>query len=140
MIITDYAVKRRTTTFVLMFLCLVSGVYAYLILPREAAPDMRVVIDPNRRFHTVENTLEIARALEGHDVVIEDPIPRDDFSDYIEIEDALRKVKDEVDGARGKLPQEADDPMVREINISEFPIMVLSIHGKVQEDRVLSKH
>ncbi len=48
----------------------------------EAAPEMRVVIDPNRRFHTVENTLEIARALEGKDVVIEDPIPRDDFTLY----------------------------------------------------------
>lgn len=49
---------------------------------REAAPDMRVVIDPNRRFHTVKNTLEIARQLEGHDVVIEDPIPHDDYSLY----------------------------------------------------------
>lgn len=48
----------------------------------DAAPNMRVVIDPNRRFHTVENTLEIARALEGKDVVIEDPIPRDDFTLY----------------------------------------------------------
>ena len=48
----------------------------------DAAPAMRVVIDPNRRFHTVENTLEIARALEGKDVVIEDPIPRDDFRLY----------------------------------------------------------
>ena len=48
----------------------------------DVAPDMRVVIDPNRRFHTVENTLQIARALEGKDVVIEDPIPRDDFSLY----------------------------------------------------------
>jgi L-alanine-DL-glutamate epimerase-like enolase superfamily enzyme len=48
----------------------------------EVAPDLRIVIDPNRRFHTVENTLEIARALEGKNVVIEDPIPRDDFTLY----------------------------------------------------------
>jgi muconate cycloisomerase len=48
----------------------------------EVAPQMRVVIDPNRRFHTVENTLQIDRALEGYDVVIEDPIPRDDFTLY----------------------------------------------------------
>ncbi len=48
----------------------------------EAGPDLRIVIDPNRRFHTVENTLEIDRALEGKDVVIEDPIPRDDLTLY----------------------------------------------------------
>ena len=54
---------------------------------REAAPDMRVVIDPNCRFHTVENTLEVARQLEGHDVVIEDPIPRDDFALYCRLKE-----------------------------------------------------
>jgi muconate cycloisomerase len=54
----------------------------------DAAPDMRVVIDPNCRFHTVENTLQIARALEGKDVVIEDPIPRDDFT-------LLKRLKEE---------------------------------------------
>ena len=48
----------------------------------EVAPDLRIGIDPNLRFHTVENTLQIARALEGKDVVIEDPIPRDDFNLY----------------------------------------------------------
>jgi len=152
MIITDYAVKRRTTAFVLMFLFLVSGVYAYIILPREAAPDIPIpiilVMTGNRGVgpEDIENTitLEMEKKLEGLDdlkkmmsvsaegmstVILE-------FHPDIEIEDALRKVKDEVDGAKGKLPQEADDPVVSEINISEFPIMVLSIHGKADEDRV----
>ncbi len=48
----------------------------------DVAPAMRVVIDPNERFHTVENTLELARQLEGKDVVFEDPIPKDDFGLY----------------------------------------------------------
>lgn len=48
----------------------------------EAAPGLRVVLDPNERFHTVDHTLELARALEGHDVVFEDPIPKDDFRLY----------------------------------------------------------
>jgi L-alanine-DL-glutamate epimerase-like enolase superfamily enzyme len=46
------------------------------------APEMRVVIDPNERFHTVENTLQLARELDGLDVVFEDPIPKDDFRLY----------------------------------------------------------
>jgi muconate cycloisomerase len=48
----------------------------------DVAPDMRVVVDPNERFHTVEQTLELARPLEGKDVVFEDPIPKDDFGLY----------------------------------------------------------
>jgi len=44
----------------------------------EAAPDLRIVVDPNERFHTVENTLSLARELEGLDVIFEDPIPKGD--------------------------------------------------------------
>ena len=44
----------------------------------EAAPGMRVVFDPGHRFYTVENTLALARELEGFDVVFEDPIPKED--------------------------------------------------------------
>lgn len=48
----------------------------------EVAPAMRVVVDPNERFHTVDNTLELARRLEGRDVVFEDPIPKTDWTLY----------------------------------------------------------
>ncbi|MHC5038906.1 MAG: efflux RND transporter permease subunit [Planctomycetota bacterium] len=152
MIITDYAVKRRTTVFVLMFLFLISGVYAYIILPREAAPDIPIpiilVMTGNRGVgpEDIEKTItiEMEKEFEGLDdlkkltsvssegmstVVLE-------FHPSIEIEEAKRKVKDAADTARGRLPQEADDPLVKEINVSEFPIMVLSIHGKADGDRL----
>lgn len=46
-------------------------------------PDFRVTLDPNMRFHTVEQTLDLARRLEGCPVeLFEDPIPKDDLSLY----------------------------------------------------------
>ncbi len=42
MILSDYAIRRRTTVFVIMFLSMVTGVYAYLTLPREATPDVTI--------------------------------------------------------------------------------------------------
>ena len=48
----------------------------------EAAPDLRIVLDPNERFYTVEQTLVLARQLEGLDVVFEDPMPKDDLENY----------------------------------------------------------
>ena len=48
----------------------------------EAAPALRLVVDPNERFHTVENTLSLARELEGLDVLFEDPISKDDLELY----------------------------------------------------------
>ena len=48
----------------------------------EAAPELRIVVDPNERFQTVEQTLELARPLEGLDVVFEDPMPKTNLEDY----------------------------------------------------------
>jgi len=151
MIITDYAVKRRTTVFVLMALLLVSGVYAYLVLPREAAPDIEIpvvlVMTGNRGVspEDMENTVtrELEQALESLDdlkqmssisaqgfstVILE-------FEPEIDMDDAIRRVKDEVESARPGLPSEADDPSVMEINASDFPIMVVTVHGKANDDR-----
>ena len=55
----------------------------------EAAPELRIVLDPNHRFFTVERTLELAREIEAYDIVFEDPIPKDDWQDY-------RRLKDET--------------------------------------------
>lgn len=48
----------------------------------QAGPDLRIVIDPNERFHTVEQTLEIARGVRDLDVIFEDPMPKHDWEDY----------------------------------------------------------
>jgi len=55
----------------------------------EVAPDFRIVLDPNERFYNVENTLALARDLEGLDVVFEDPMPKD------ESWQAYRRLKEE---------------------------------------------
>ena len=55
----------------------------------EAAPHLRVVLDPNQRFHTVDNAMKLARDLEGLDVIFEDPMPKDNWDDY-------RRLKEET--------------------------------------------
>ena len=56
----------------------------------EAAPSLRIVLDPGHRFYTVEQTLKLARQIERYDLVFEDPIPKDDMEDY-------RRLKEETD-------------------------------------------
>lgn len=48
----------------------------------EAAPDLRVVVDPNERFYDLKAALGIAQQLEDHDVLFEDPFPKGDLADY----------------------------------------------------------
>jgi len=56
----------------------------------EAAPSLRIVLDPGHRFYTIKQTLELARQIERYDLVFEDPIPKDDMENY-------RRLKEETD-------------------------------------------
>ena len=55
----------------------------------EAAPLLRIVLDPGHQFHTVEQALALAREIESYDIVFEDPIPKDSIDDY-------RRLKEET--------------------------------------------
>ena len=48
----------------------------------EIAPEMRIVLDPGERFYNLENSLDLARRLDGLDVVFEDPFPKTDLNEY----------------------------------------------------------
>ena len=47
---------------------------------RGGGPDFKVTVDPNERFRTAEQTIELAAELEllGNVEVFEDPIPKSD--------------------------------------------------------------
>src|SRR5690606_1784213 len=51
---------------------------------------------------------------------------------------ALDDTRSKVDDARGDIPQGAEEPTVHEVNISEFPVLVVTLSGHVPE-RVLTK-
>ncbi|MDQ1257839.1 MAG: multidrug efflux pump, partial [Candidatus Hydrogenedentes bacterium] len=54
-----------------------------------------------------------------------------EFEADIDIDEAIPKVRDKVDLAVGDLPEDADDPLIQEINISELPIMFVSLTGDI---------
>ena len=53
--------------------------------------DFKVTVDPNERFHTAEQTIELAQQLAevGNVEVFEDPIPKSDLEGYIQIHEAI---------------------------------------------------
>jgi len=54
-------------------------------------PDFRITLDPNQRFHTIDDTVELARALEGYPIeVFEDPLPKaSGFADYVSLRERI---------------------------------------------------
>ncbi len=148
MSLTSFSVKNRITTMVVIFIILVAGMYAYRILPRESFPDITIPnvivttpyegvapsdieslitdeIEP--KLMSLSDVDEIrSYSSEGNSTIIVE------FTSDIDIDDALQKVRDKVDEAKGDLPNDLEnDPFVDEINLSEFPIMSVIVSGPV---------
>lgn len=146
MIVSDTAVKKRTTVFVLSLLLIIIGVYCYIMLPRESDPDITI---PNVFISTsyrgvsptdIETsvTIEIEKKLKGLDGLKKiQSVSSEGLSSInvefitdIDIDQALQDVKDKVDEALGELPTDLEeDPSVFEVNFSEMPIVVFSLSG-----------
>ena len=146
MIVSDIAVRKSITVLVLAALILMMGVSSYLTLPREAEPDISI---PNIFISTSYRgvapgdmetaiTIEIEKKLKGLDGLKSlqstssegESLINVEFETGVDIDDALRKVKDKVDEAKGELPGDLeDDPYVFEVNLSEMPILIFSLSG-----------
>ncbi|MCW8858642.1 MAG: efflux RND transporter permease subunit [Deltaproteobacteria bacterium] len=150
MLISNVAIDRRSTVFALMLIILIVGIYSYIVLPRESTPDITVpyvlVVTPYEGVtpEDVESliTHPIERKLKGLKDVEEirsvsaegSSMITIEFAPDIDIDNALQKVRDKVDQAKGDLPNDLEnDPSILEINLSEFPILMVAISGDKDE-------
>ena len=137
---------------VLIVLIVMSGSYAYLTLPRESFPDIpipfvivstsyegvspedveaSVTIKLEKELAGVKGVKEITSvSAEGQSTVVAE------FYPDVRIEDALQYVRDKVDQVRGELPDEADEPTIREISFEDYPIFLINISGGVSPVRL----
>jgi multidrug efflux pump len=146
MIVSNTAVRKRTSVVVLALVIIIFGLIAYYSLPRESAPDITIPYIfvmtryPGVAPEDIEQsiTIPIEEKLQGLEAVkrITSSSTEGMSSIVIEfiagtdIDEVLFKTKDKVDLAKPDLPADLeDDPEVIEINISELPILVLSLSG-----------
>ncbi|KKK84114.1 hypothetical protein LCGC14_2786610, partial [marine sediment metagenome] len=137
---------------VLMILIAVIGVISYATLPREANPDIPIPkvlvttayegVSPQDIESSV--TMKIETELSGLKGVKEITSTSDEgmstivieFLPDIRVEDALQDVRAKVDLAKVELPAGAEEPKIREINIADFPVLIVSITGSISPVRL----
>ncbi len=151
--IVRIAIQNARLTLSILLFFVIAGALAYVSIPKEAEPDVPIPIiyvslgyqgispeDSERlllrpietRLKSLEGVKEMrSSAFQSGGFVLVEFQAGYDFSNAIE--DVRAKVAD----ARRELPQGADEPSVHEVNISEFPILVVTLAGNVPE-RVLS--
>ncbi len=141
--ITNIAIDYRTSVLVLTVILVVGGLVSYSTIPKESFPSIEIpnivvttvypgaspddieslITQPiEREIQTINGIKDIrSTSTEGvSSIVIE-------FDPDVSIDDAFQKVRDKVDLAKPDLPQDAEEPMVNEIDLSEFPIMTINL-------------
>jgi multidrug efflux pump subunit AcrB len=147
-IVTDWSVKNRVVVLVACLAFVIGGVVAYVFLPLEAFPEVEIpFVMVNTGYRGVSPTdversitVKIEEELKGltdvrkltstssegnSNIVVE-------FEPEVDMDEALRKVKDRVDRAKGELPSDLEnDPTVFEISPSDFPVVTVVLSGPV---------
>ena len=143
---TYLALKNKTTVYILTGLMVFFGLYSYNQMPRELMPEVVVpyifvqTIYPGNSPADIENliTRPIEQELKGMQGIkkVSSASYQDvstivvEFNTNVTIKQALQDTKDRVDKANSELPDDLpNDPMVMDIDLSEFPIMNVNLSG-----------
>ncbi len=145
--IWSMAVDNKSTVYLLMVLIVLFGWRSYQALPREAAPDVKIpliiVSTPYIGVSPADIEGLITQPLESELKGLKDvkqitsvskeglSTIRVEFNTHVDIDEGLRRVRDKVNSARTQLPTDILEPIIKEINISEFPIMYVNVGGNV---------
>ena len=137
--------QARIVTLLVILLPIVAGTYAYNTLPKEGEPEISAPIaiivasypgaSPSEMESLVTNPLEESlsdlrdikemrsTSAESVTVIVVE------FSVDADLERSIQKAREKVNEARSELPDDVDDPTVEEINLSDLPIMLVSVVG-----------
>ncbi|MCB1453376.1 MAG: efflux RND transporter permease subunit [Rhizobiaceae bacterium] len=147
--IVKLAIKNSRLTLATLFFLIVAGALTYQSIPKEAEPDVAIPIlyislgyqgispeDAERLLlRPVEAQVKGLKGLKemkssayqgGGFVLLE-------FDPSTNLSTALEDTRNKVSDAKRDLPSGADDPTVNEVNISEFPVLVVTLSGHIPE-------
>lgn len=157
--ISTWAINNRTTVYVITFIFIALGIYAYITMPRENFPEVRenkiyiASVNPGNSAEDIEKL--ITKPLEEQFDKIKgvSKIKSSSFQDYstiivefeddVKIDEAKQKVKDKVDEEKAKQDWPVDnrgakvEPNVFDLNISEeLPILNVTLRGDYQQQEL----
>ncbi len=139
MSITGLSVKKSTTVMVMTVFIIVAGFVSYITIPREATPDVKIpfmivsTVYPGVAPEDIESL--VTRKIEQELKTLKDvkeisssssesiSMIAIEFDPDVDLDYALQRVKDKVDAAKPDLPEDAEDPVITEINFENMPII-----------------
>ncbi|MFK7945891.1 MAG: efflux RND transporter permease subunit, partial [Paracoccaceae bacterium] len=151
--LVTWCVDRARMVLALVAISLGAGFYAYTSLPKEGAPNIDIpvlyisvplpgvsAVDAERllvrpletELRGLDNLKQMTGiASQSHAGLLLE------FEFSWDKQATLADVRDKVDEAQAEFPETAEEPSITEINLSEFPVLVVSLSGAVPERMLL---
>jgi multidrug efflux pump len=144
--ITDWSIDHKASVFVLLFIVIIAGFVSYVNLPVESFPQIKqpvvfvaipylgvapgdietLVTQPvETKLKEINKVKKMtSTSNEGVSTITVE------FETDMDIDEAVRKVREKVDQAKPELPSDIEEPVIQEINFENIPIMLVSIVGE----------
>ncbi len=144
--LTTFSVAHRTSVVMLFIILSFAGLLAYNNIPKESMPaieipivsistiypgvspaDMETLVTRviEEELNTISEVQEMTSiSVEGYSSVTVE------FALTADLNEALQKVREKVDLAKPDLPSDAEEPVIAEFNLTEFPIMQVNLAGE----------
>ena len=145
---TTWSIKNKTSIYLMILFVSAIGVTQFVTLPKEQFPDIVIptiyvqTINVGNSPRDIENlvTQPIEKQIKGITGAKINKLTSTSVQDYsaiivefntdVQVDVALRKVKDAVDKAKKDLPTNlTQEPNVQEVSFSEQPIMFVNLSG-----------
>lgn len=144
--------RRRIFLILVVVLPIIAGTYSYQVMPKEGNPEIAaphaivittypgaspaeiesLVTNPiEEELSDLKNVDEMrSSSSDGVSVVVVD------FDVEADLENSLQRVREKMTDVRSELPEDAEDPVVEEINLTDIPIMLVSVIGDLDPVRL----
>ncbi len=146
---TSWSIDNKTSIYILALFISLAGIISYNKLPKEKFPDIVIptiivqTVYPGSSPTDIENLItkplekkikSISGVKKLKSMNVQDfSVITVEFETNVKVDEAKRKVKDEVDKARTDLPTDLkSDPAVVEVNFSDLPVMYINISGEYE--------
>ena len=147
-------ILRKRATILLLFISIVCGYFSYTSIPKEDNPNVKIPmiyivtthqgISPTDSKKLILRPMEMALrsisgikqlksyAFEGSGVILIE------FHAGFDSDKALQDVRAKVNDTEHKLPDNTDKPVIKEINLSLFPVLNIILTGDIPKNSLIS--
>ncbi|MDI9320209.1 MAG: efflux RND transporter permease subunit [Phycisphaerales bacterium] len=150
---SSWAIDNRTAIYILTIIITFVGLMAYISLPKEQFPEIKLpqiivqTIYPGTSPDNMENLVTKPIEKQVKNLTGVKKVTSNSFQDYsvvivefntdVKVDKAKQDVKDAVDKAKTDLPANLpNEPEVKDIDLSEMPILYVNISGKYDLNRL----